>query len=95
MCVCSWEHIPVEDTLEVLKIVFFFQLAQAALDKGNGFTLGYNYYAYLLGLDVLKLLPDLQELSSCDILNEVKQLPAFITIMNSGYEQLDRVTKQQ
>ena len=34
-CLFSWQHIPVEDTLEALKIVFFFQLAQAALDKGN------------------------------------------------------------
>ena len=31
----SWQHIPAEDTLEALKIVFFFQLAQAALDRGN------------------------------------------------------------
>ena len=95
MFLCSWEHIPVEDALEVLKIVFFFQLAQAALDKGNGIIPGYTYYVYLSELDVLQLLPDLQELLSCDVLCEVKQLPAFITIMNSGYEQLNRVTKQQ
>lgn len=32
--VCSWQHVPVDDTLDALKNVFFFQLAQAALDKG-------------------------------------------------------------
>ena len=46
----------------------------------------------LPGLDVLQLLPSLQDLSSCDQLREVNQLPSFIAIMNSGYEQLDRVT---
>lgn len=30
----DWQHIPVEDSLDTLKMVFFFQLAQAALDKG-------------------------------------------------------------
>ena len=46
----------------------------------------------ILGLDVLQLLPNLHELSSCDELQQVNQLPSFISIMNSGYEQLDRVT---
>ena len=49
-------------------------------------------YHLLSGLDVLQLLPSLQELSSCDQLREVNQLPSFIAIMNSGYEQLNRVT---
>lgn len=58
-------------------MVFFFQLAQAALDKG---------------LDVLQILPSVHELLCCDELHEVNQLPSFIATMNSGYEQLDRIT---
>ena len=40
---------------------------------------------------MLKLIPSLRELSHCDVLQRVNQFPSFIAIMNSGYEQLDRV----
>ena len=52
----------------------------------------FDLHCILLGLDVLQVLPSLHDLSSCDQLREVNQLPSFIAIMNSGYEQLDRVT---
>ena len=43
---------------------------------------------------MLQMLPNLHELSCCDELRAVNQLPSFVAIMNSGYEQLDRVTNR-
>ena len=80
--------------MDALKSVFFFQLAQAALDKGYNYCLVIHLHNVLLGLDVLELLPGLHELSCCDKLHAVNQLPSFVAIMNSGYEQLDRVTNK-
>lgn len=31
----SWKHVPVQDSLDSLKTVFFFQLAQGAIDNGD------------------------------------------------------------
>jgi len=39
----------------------------------------------------MQVLPSVQELVNCDLLQDVAQLPAFVLIMNAGYQQLDRV----
>ncbi|XP_065919919.1 nuclear pore complex protein Nup133-like isoform X2 [Dysidea avara] len=72
----DWTEFPMDDPLGTLKDVFFFNIAQEALDKG---------------VDVMQVLPSVQELVNCDLLEDVVHLPAFVLIMNAGYQQLDRV----
>jgi len=45
----------------------------------------------ITGLDVMQVLPSVQELMNCDLLEDVAQLPTFVLIMSAGYQQLDRV----
>ena len=83
-----------DDPLGTLKDVFFFNIAQEALDKGTShFVMSFVslLVLYCVGVDVMQVLPSVQELVNCDLLEDVVHLPAFVLIMNAGYQQLDRV----
>lgn len=83
-----------DDPLDTLKDVFFFKIAQAALDKGTSDVIIFvmsTVLQYRAGVDVMQVLPSVQELVNSDLLEDVAQLPAFVLMMNAGYQQLDRV----
>ena len=53
-----------------------------------------NVTLFFVGLNLQQYLPGVEELLSCDELQELRDNASFQYLLRAGYEQLERVTAQ-